>query len=722
MIGVLLWLALAGLFAIPAPPAFEGVRAGFRPSDMQVLDRHGEVIHELRVDPTRRRLPWTSLEGISPALRAAVVASEDRRFHVHRGIDYSAILAATVERLRTGRGRGASTISMQLAALLDPRLRRAGGPRTLGQKWRQIRAARAIETRWSKARILEAYLNLVTFRGELQGTGAAAAVLFGKAAHGLSAPEALVLAALIRAPNAAAAEVAQRAQRLHLRVDHPEIDRAAGSRLPSDHRQARQPTVHPPRDGITATVERGLGAPPSAGPRVALAPHAAARLGALSLDAPARPLRVTLDGALQRVALDSLYRHLLAIRRQNVHDGAVLVADNTTGEVLAYVGGTGPLSSAAYVDGIIARRQAGSTLKPFLYGLAFEERLLTPASLLDDSPLDVSVARGLYRPRNYDNAFRGLVSARTALAASLNVPAVKALELLGADRLVARLRMLGFDGLVEAGDFYGPALALGSADVSLWELVNAYRTIARQGDWSPLALTPGGKRGPRRRVLSAETAFLAAHILSDRDGRSATFGLENPLATPFWTAAKTGTSKDMRDNWCVGFSRRYTVGVWVGNFSGEPMHNVSGIAGAAPVWLDVMTWLHRAEPSPPPARPAGVVERTVRFPADIEPARAELFLAGTEPALATTVLAAAPARILAPAQGTIIAIDPDIPPSRQRLAFAARAGAGLRFLLDAADLGAADRHLLWQPVPGRHTLAIVDRDRLALDTITFEVR
>jgi penicillin-binding protein 1C len=185
---------------------------------------------------------------------------------------------------------------------------------------------------------------------------------------------------------------------------------------------------------------------------------------------------------------------------------------------------------------------------------------------------------------------------------------------------------------------------------------------------------------------------------------------------------KTGTSKDMRDNWCVGFSRRYTVGVWVGNFSGAPMHNVSGIAGAAPVWLDVMTWLHRAEPSPPPAPPPGVVHRTVRFPDDVEPARAELFLAGTEPVVDAPVLAGARPRILAPAPGTLIAIDPDIPPSRQRLAFAAQAGTGLRWALDAVDLGPADQHVLWQPTPGRHTLALVDRDRVAVDTVTFEVR
>ena len=187
------------------------------------------------------------------------------------------------------------------------------------------------------------------------------------------------------------------------------------------------------------------------------------------------------------------------------------------------------------------------------------------------------------------------MSVRTALAASLNVPAVRTLGLVGADALRASSsRRLGFDGLREAGDFYGPSLALGSADVSLWELVNAYRALAARrarGARSRLgADEPAGDGAAASTPTDA--AFLVSDILADRESRSLTFGLENPLATRFWTAVKTGTSKDMRDNWCVGYSRRYTVGVWVGNFSGEPMRDVSGVTGAAPVWLEVMAWLH----------------------------------------------------------------------------------------------------------------------------------
>jgi penicillin-binding protein 1C len=400
------------------------------------------------------------------------------------------------------------------------------------------------------------------------------------------------------------------------------------------------------------------------------------------------------------------------------------VVENATGDVLAYVGGSGDLSTARYVDGIQARRQTGSALKPFLYGLALERRLLTPASLLQDTPLDVSVAGGLYRPRNYDEQFRGLTSMRTALAASLNIPAVRTLQLVGTDAFVQQLRRLGLEGAVESGEYYGPALALGSVDASLWELVNAYRTLANGGVWSALQLLPETPSAPPPpRVYSEATSFLLSHILSDRDGRSPTFGLENPLATRFWSAVKTGTSKEMRDNWCLGYTQHYTVGVWVGNLSGAPMHNVSGMTGAAPIWLEVVTWLHRTRPSVPPSPPVSVLGMEVSFPDEVEPERREWFLAGTEPPVPGLQLLGHVPRILAPASGALIALDPDIPPTRQRLVFEADAGAAdLRWELNGQDIGPASRPRLWEPQPGGYTLSLVDRQRRALDTATFVVR
>jgi penicillin-binding protein 1C len=688
----------------PSLPTFAEVRAAHRPSDLPILDRNGEVVHELRVDATARRLNWVPLTEISSALQAAVIAAEDRRFYAHSGVDASSLRAASWQQIAGGSRRGASTITMQVAALLSPDLQLPAGSRSLGQKWRQARRAWGLERRWSKGEILETYLNRVTFRGELQGVGAAAHVLFGKTPHGLGEAEAIVLAALVRSPNAARAVLSRRALAL---------------------REAMGGTAG--ADEVLASISRALDAP-NAGPRTALAAHAARHLSAASRAplGPA-PLRSTLDARVQRLAAASLRRQLSAVAEQHVRDGAVLVVDNASGEVLAYVGSSGDLSATAQVDGVRAHRQAGSTLKPFLYGLALERRLLTAASLLDDAPLELATAGGLYRPENYDNRFRGLVGVRTALAGSLNVPAVKVLTLVGADAFALRLRQLGFEGVREAGDFYGPALALGSADVSLWELVNAYRTLANGGRWSALRLAPDPLHaGAARPVLDAQAAYLVSAILADRESRSGTFGLESPLATRGWTAVKTGTSKDMRDNWCVGFSPRYTVGVWVGNFSGEAMWDVSGTTGAAPVWLEVMTWLHRDSGSAPPPPPAGLLARPVRFPGQGEPDRIEWFLQGTEPREPLAELAEAPvrpARIVAPVDGTIIALDPDIPPGRQRVFFESSAGGGLlRWVLDGEDVRLGGRVTAWTPQPGKHRLALVDGANRPIDAASFEVR
>jgi penicillin-binding protein 1C len=592
---------------------------------------------------------------------------------------------------------------MQVASLLDPGLRHRGGPRTFLQKWRQIRAAWAMERHWSKSEILETYLNRVPFRGELQGVAAATRVLFGKAPHGITEAEALILASLLRSPNAGHVAVTRRALALR--------DAVGAQVTPAE---------------IAGIAAQALDAHSGAGSRVALAPHVAHRIG-WSLDGAGRsigPVRTTLDRRTQRTVTEILQRHLLDAKERHVQDGSVLVVDNPTGEVLAYVGSAGGVSSARHVDGIRARRQAGSSLKPFLYTLALERRLLTPASLLEDAPLELAVAGGLYRPRNYDSQFHGTLTARTALAGSVNIPAVRTLELVGLDLFVERLRQLGFAELTQAGDFYGPSLALGSADVSLWELVNAYRTLANGGAWAPMRLRPDEDlAASSRRVYSPQAAFLVSSILGDRESRSMTFGLENPLATRFWTAVKTGTSKDMRDNWCIGFSRQYTVGVWVGNFSGEPMRDVSGVTGAAPVWHEVMAWLHREIPSAPPEPPAGIVASAVSFPRDIEPGRVEWFLDGTEPRTAAQVPAPGHPRITSPAEGTVFALDPDIPPLRQRVVFEARASRqGDRWLLNGRDMGGAAAVLLWEPIPGTHTLSLIDGRHRFLDSISFEVR
>ncbi len=699
----LIGMLIAGAAIAAAPvPDYETVRAGFVSSEAWLLDRRGEPLSSLRLDPKVRRLEWVRLDELSPRLTEALVASEDRRFYEHGGVDWQAFVAALWDNLQRGidgrRPRGGSTISMQLAGMLDASIRSRGAPRSLGQKWDQAMAARELESRWSKARILEAYLNLAAFRGELQGVAAAARGLFGKAPSGLDEAESAILAALLRSPNAAPALVGERACTVAAQAGFAggcgRIGDLAVAALSGRYR------IHPEVD---------------------LAPHLARRL----LAEPGSRVTSTLDARLQRYATDALARHLGELAGRNVEDGAVLVLDNATGEALAYVGSSGELSQAGQVDGVAALRQAGSTLKPFLYGLALERRLLTAASVLDDSPLSLATPVGLYVPQNYERHYLGKVSLRTALGSSLNVPAVRTAELVGIDALHDRLLAFGLSSLTQAADYYGPALALGSADVSLLALTNAYRALANGGESGPVRFEPGAAAARGRRAMSAAAAFIVADILADRAARAPVFGLENPLATRVWSAVKTGTSKDMRDNWCVGFTGRYTVGVWVGNFGGSPMRDVSGISGAAPVWREIVHYLHGAEPSVALAAPAGVVARQVSFSPQIESSRREWFLAGTETARVETLAddRGPLPRITYPPDGTILALDPDIPADRQRVLLQARPqGAGLAWR-DADRVLESDGGLTaWIPRPGRHRLALLDADGRELDAVSVEVR
>ena len=691
-----------------ALPSFQEVKNSYEKSDAVLLDRHGEVIHELRVDSKKRSLDWVSIKDVSPALINAVIHSEDRKFYEHSGVDWKAVSSAVIKNLFTKTQRGASTITMQLVTILDKKLKSKSSKKTLSQKWDQMRAAKGIEEIWTKEEIMEAYLNLVTFRGELQGISAASRGLFDKEPSGLDESGSFILASLVRSPNASVDNVCKRACVLSKSIKS-----------------------HSHCEDIKILAQKTLSGGYLIRQKIALAPHAAYQLFKKSPQYPFAKERITvvstLDGELQRFADEVLKYQITALKSQNVNDGVVLVVENKTGDVLAYVGGTGEINSR-FIDGIHAKRQAGSTLKPFLYAIAFEKQILTPASILDDSPLDIPTARGIYKPENYENDFKGRVSARTALASSLNIPAVRTLSLVGVDIFVQRLKQLGFKKL-KADDYYGLSLALGSADVSLWDMVNAYRTLANNGIWNELRVTFEKSKNDNRQVFSQETAFLVSNILSDREARSTTFGLENPLSTRFWSAVKTGTSKDMRDNWCIGYSQKYTVGVWVGNFTGKAMWNVSGVTGAAPVWLEIMNYLHHNGHSNPVLPPAGVIAKEIKFQNNIEHARLEWFIQGTEPINIITddesllTKSEENPHIIYPANGTIIALDPDIPTKNQFLFFEARTdNKKFDWVLNNEKIGDSNAIVLWKPKRGKYLLSMMNNQNNIVDSVTFEVR
>lgn len=671
-------------------PAFTEVQTAYRPSDVYVLDRQGVPLSALRTDSKVRRLSWTPLNDVAPTLLRSVISAEDRRFYSHSGVDVYGLGSGLIGLVR-GAARGGSTISMQVAGLLDNQLAPKGVQRSFGQKIRQILAARKLERTWSKVEILEAYLNLAQFRGELQGVRTASRGLFNKEPSGLDEDEALLLTGLLKSPNAYPTQLARRACQL---AGRPWQDYAC------DRLKTQAVIALAGSHQILSSTND--------------APH----IARLLLKSSRNSLPSTLDADTQRFALEAVKRHLTQLVDHHVQDGAVLVVDNQSGEVIAYVGNSGETSSASYVDGVQALRQAGSTLKPFLYGLAIENRLLTAASFIEDTPLNIATQNGVYHPQNYDHSYQGLVTVRSSLASSLNIPAVRTLMLVGPNAFADRLRQLGFSNIHEDGDYYGHSLALGTGDVSLWQLVNAYRAIANDGEYSAMQFK-AQKTHSSSSVMDAGAAFIIADILSDTVARSRTFGLDSVLATPYFTAVKTGTSKDMRDNWCIGFSERYTVGVWVGNFDGSPMWDVSGISGAAPIWLEVMNKLHQHQNSLPPQAPATVATSLVRFSPAVEPERHEWFLNGTDTSLVQIKQASnVEPHIVYPTPGVTIALDPDIPTGHQRLFFRVQPqNLALKLKLDGRQVVDS-----WQLQSGNHTLVLESATGKQYDRIQFAVK
>ncbi len=688
-----LLLALDWATYPPPVPDLAWQKRHWQSSEAWLYDRHGQPLEAVRIDFDQLRLGWVRLADMPPDLPDMLLQAEDRRFRWHGGVDWLALGGSLRDWVmqRGHRLRGASTITMQAAAYLWPQIGTPGQRGWLA-KLRQMRAAHALEAAWSKDEILEAYLNLAPFRGETQGVAAASQGLFGKSVAQLDKREAALLVALLPNPAAQPTALAARACRL-IPGDCPALTALA------------QSTGDPAR-------LRGQGPD--------LAPHLAQHL----LTQAGMRVTTTLDAAIQRTAIQALRHQLEGLGANRARDGAVVVLDNASGDVLAYVGGVGLGSTAAMVDGAAAPRQAGSTLKPHLYAQLIESKWLTAASILDDSPVQLDTASGLYVPRNYDNQFMGPVSARRALANSLNVPAVRALLLAGVQPFRDRLADLGYDDLDADGAFYGFSLALGSAEVTLLQQANAYRTLANLGRWTPLRMKPDDPHGPSRQVLDAGAAWIIDDVLADASARANTFGVDSALRLPFWAAAKTGTSKAMRDNWCVGFSDAYTVAVWVGNLEGDPMRAVSGTAGAAPVWRDIMLALHASVAGRAPPRPANVVPTRVTFAAGHEPARVEWFLAGTQQRL----IAPAPAlaerpRITNPVSGAVYAIDPDIPAARQTIGVTLAGDASLLQLkLDGRPLPPVGSGPQLPLIPGSHLLALVDAGGRIVDQVRFSVR
>ncbi|MGE3527455.1 MAG: transglycosylase domain-containing protein, partial [Gemmatimonadales bacterium] len=484
--------------------------------------------------------------------------------------DPRAVARALRQNLGSGRVvSGASTITMQLARLLFRSDRDRAG------KLAQALQALRLERHLDKAGILEQYLNRVPLGQGAIGVAAAARLYFSGTAADLSLGQAALLAGLAQYPSGSNPLVSVSRARRRRAAVLARLE-AAGYARPQEAARALDEPVAGPPAGSTF-----------------LAPHFTTRVLAWSDSLgmpPAGVRRTSLDLSLQ-IRLEAEVRHTVEqLGPSGGRHAAAVVLDNSTGEILAWVGSPDFWAdTAGQVDMVVSPRQPGSALKPFLYGLAFD-RGFTPASVLPDIARTYATSTGPYRPRNYDRRFHGPVRAREALGSSYNVPAVELAERLGAEALLETLHLAGFESLNRSASHYGLGLALGNGDVTLLELANGYRALANGGLWTPVSWRastrpPGLSTGTR--VMTAGSAALVLDILSDPVARIPGFGLETPFDFPFQVAAKTGTSRHYTDNWAVGTTGNFTVAVWVGDFSGRPMEGVSGVSGAGPL-------LHRA--------------------------------------------------------------------------------------------------------------------------------
>jgi len=529
-------------------------------------DRHGVPLRTVRGTAGRLQA-WVPLAEIEPRVLQAFIALEDRRFAEHPGVDLRAMARAARDNLRAGRVvSGASTLTMQLARLVT------GSDRDWVGKLHQSLWALRLERHLSKQQILEQYVNRVPLGQGTIGVPAAARVYFDADPNGLSLGQAALLAGIARAPS----------------VDNPlvSVGRARARRAIALARMVAAGFVS------ATEAERAATEPAqTASQALFLAPHFTTQLllqlettGAATLP---HSLRTSLDLALQEAAAAEVRHTVDVLRDRNVRHAAAVVLDNRSGEILAWVGSPDFWADTmGQVDMVASPRQPGSTLKPFVYGLAFD-RGLTAATVLPDVPRVYQTATGPYRPRNYDRTFHGPVRAREALASSFNVPAVELVERLGTGSALHTLQLAGFASLDRDAEHYGLGLVLGNGDVTLLELANAYRALANGGTWHPvtwLAEAASGHAGDAGRpVLSPGAAALVLDILADPAARLAGFGPGSALELPFSAAAKTGTSRHFTDNWSLVTTARFTVAAWVGNFSGRAMRGVSGVSGAAPL-------------------------------------------------------------------------------------------------------------------------------------------
>ncbi|MEM7012930.1 MAG: transglycosylase domain-containing protein [Verrucomicrobiota bacterium] len=709
-----------------------------------ITDRNGEPLRRFLVNGEEVVTPFASLDRIPKDLIDATVAAEDKRYWDHGGLDFAAIIRAGKDAARHGRQvSGASTISQQLVKITTNPPR----PRTLKTKAIEAVCARKLEMLRSKDWILENYLNRLPYGNMRMGCRAAAEGYFGKPLGDLSLAECAFLAGLPNKPtrfnpyrnfDGAKNRQVWILNRMHEDgyITDEELKRAKDERL---------------------VIVRGGGA--------FRAPHA------VDLIVSQHPKQLTpgkvpstIDLQLQEVAAQKIDEHLqfIASRRETspfLH-AAVVVIDNETSEVIALTGSRDYFSSAAgQINGAWIPRSPGSALKPFTYLLAME-RGFPSTTVLPDIRTDFSTPSGAYRPVNYDRTYSGPIMIRYALGNSLNIPAVRMLQQVGGPKPMHEMMVsLGMSTLTKPPVDYGLGLTIGTAEVRLLELVNAYACLARLGEWRPyrLLLDEPAAAEPTQ-LFSKENCFIIADMLSDPASRAQSFGWRNPLNfEEYKVAAKTGTSSDYRDAWAIGYTPEFSVGVWVGNFDNTPLDHFSGVAGAGPIfhamiehlhetvdptWFerpravkeihvdpftgrklqqsDTREWIHESYP-PAIASKSDYDERGRTL---IAPIYADWLARAPTPirqrlAINPAAADAEPFAILSPLEGMVIVLDPDIANGGRILPLRTNLGEPAIWSSATLEINAQDQTAIL--TPGDHELIAENPDTGEADRVQFRV-
>jgi penicillin-binding protein 1C len=543
-----------------------------------VLDRDGKLLRPFTTADGRWRLPLEPSE-VDPRYFSILMAFEDKRFYEHGGVDFYAFLRAGYLLARHGRIlSGGSTLTMQVARLLDGRHERTGAG-----KLRQMVRALQLENELSKTEILRLYLRLAPFGGNIEGVRAASLAYFGKEPRHLSAGEAALLVALPQSPEVRRPDRNVEAARI---ARDRVLDRAVAAGVIEPAEAERGKAERMPQARLQFPM---------------LAPHLSETEVAAN---PAQSIhRLTLDRALQ-AEMEHLAEEQTKLVGQKL-SAAIMVADHTNGEVLAHVGSAGYLDASRLgaIDMVEAVRSPGSTLKPFIYGLAFEAGLAHPETLIEDRPTRF----GAYSPENFDDEFHGTVTMREALGQSLNVPAVKVLSAVGPGKLIGRFRRAAIEPVLPGGAEPSLAVALGGVGMTLKDLVALYAGLARGGEpvtlsWrrelKPRTTAPSRNEAQRRRLLSPVASWYVTDILKDAP--------PPPNMKGGRIAYKTGTSYGYRDAWAIGYDGKYTIAVWVGRPDGASTPGLMGRLAAAPILFDAFSRVSERR-APLPAAPRGAL-------------------------------------------------------------------------------------------------------------------